>query len=137
MPYIENISLVTLTWNSIDLIPALAPGVGITFSQEPKWSFQPLGAVSKHVQIYNPDQSGMITLNTLSEVASVKTQLIAGFIGEVVAPLVAYNGVSGERWTFANAVIPQLPDQAYASGEAVQVPWTLRYESLIYLPGSL
>lgn len=136
MPYIENISLVTLAWNGIDLIPGVAPGVGITFTQEAKWSFQPLGAVSKHVQIYNPDQSGLITLNTLAEVYSVKALLIAAFQAEIVAPLVAYNGVSGERWTFANAVIPQLPDQAYASGEAVQVPWTWRYESLIYLPGT-
>jgi hypothetical protein len=134
--YIENLSLVTCSWNTIDLIPALASGVGITFSQEPKFTFTPLGAVSKHVAVYDPNQSGLVTLNTLSAVKPQHDALIAAFLAEVIATLVIYNGTSGDRWTFNNAMIPQLPDHAFQTGDAVQVAWTMRYESLIYLPGT-
>jgi hypothetical protein len=134
--YIENLSLVTCSWNTIDLMPALAPGVGITFTQEAKFTFTPLGAVSKHVAVYDPNQSGLVTLNTLSAVKPQHDALIAAFLAEAIAPLVIYNSVSGDRWTFNNAMIPQLPDHAFQTGDAVQVSWTMRYESLIYLPGT-
>lgn len=134
--YIENISLVTVAWNGIDLVPALASGVGLTFNQEVKFTFTALGAVSKHVAVYDPNQSGLITVTTLSAVKPVHDQLMAAFLGEVIAPLVVYNGVSKDRWTFNNAMIPQMPDHAFQTGDAVQVPWTFRYESLIYLPGT-
>jgi len=134
--YIENLSLVTCAWNSIDLMPALAPGVGITFNQAVKWTFTPLGAVSRHVAVYDPNQSGLVTLNTLSAVKPQHDALIAAFLAEASGPLVIYNSVSGDRWTFANAMIPQLPDHAFQTGDAVQVAWTMQYESLIYLPGT-
>lgn len=134
--YIENLSLVTCVWNTIDLIPALASGVGITFNQAAKWSFTPLGAVSKHVAVYDPNQSGVVTLTTLSSVKPVHDAMMAAFTAEAIAPLVVYNGVTKDRWTFNNAIIPQMPDHAFQTGDAVKVPWTLQYESLIYLPGT-
>jgi len=134
--YIENISLITVAWSGIDLVPALASGVGLTFNQEAKFTFTALGAVPKHVAVYDPNQSGLITVTTLSAVKDVHDKLMAAFVGELIAPLVVYNGVSKDRWTFSNAMIPQMPDHSFQTGDAVQVPWTFRYESLIYLPGT-
>jgi len=137
-----SIDKVEATWASLDFKEGLAAGTSITDArQSPAWSQKATG-LGKVVRVYNPDESGELTI-TVDQESKLHQQLIAIHATDKQArnqvfPFMITDKSSGEVVIFTNAYIMTEPDFSRGT-ESATFPWSFLYEkrTLIPNPGDL
>ncbi len=126
-----SIDRIEISWNGIDLKPGLAQGTSITEARNADdFTLKPTGQ-NKVVRVYNPDNSGSLSIVLDPESNEHKQMRRAlqqdRLTRDQVAPCVVRDNSSGEVFTFKNTSIGKEPDETRGT-ESGTATWVLLFE---------
>jgi hypothetical protein len=127
-----SIDRVELTWAALDLKEGIAEGTSITEAMtSPAWTQKPTGT-GKVVRVYNPDQSGTVSV-VVDQESKTHQQLLAIAIADRVTrsqvfPMVMVDTSTGETFVYQNAYIMTEPDESRGT-ESATFTWVFNFET--------
>lgn len=132
--YKHNFTNVTASWADIDIQAGLDVGLSITAARTgPRNTFKPTGS-GKLIKIKQTDNSGTLTA-TIDYSSPTHELLMAQLELETVAVFTLYDGNTGRRWYYKNAVLITEPDLAIGV-ETGPFAWAWMFESSSFTPGT-
>ena len=132
-----SIDKVELSWLNVDLKEGFAAGSTITEARtSPRWTIKPTG-VGKIVRVFNPDESG--TLTVVMDQESNTHQVMLGLAEadrlnrNIVGPGLLRDTSTGQAITYQNMFITTPPDEVRAT-ESSTFAWVFAFETRLAPP---